>query len=45
MSGLIRVYIVCHCIGILTPPMPDIANFGTKYDLLIKVYTDEGGIK
>ena len=31
------------CIAI--PPLPEIANFSTKYFILSKVYSDEGGIK
>ena len=26
-------------------PLPEIANFSTKYFILSKVYTDEGGVK
>ena len=29
----------------IVPPLPATANFSTKYFLLSKVYTDEGGIK
>ena len=29
----------------IMPPLPNTANFSTKYFLLSKVYTDEGGIK
>ena len=32
-------------LGFVKPPFPKIWNFGTKYFILSKVYTDEGGIK
>ena len=29
----------------LIPSLPEIVNFSTKYFILSKVYTDEGGIR
>ena len=34
-----------HWIILSYTPLPEIANFSTKYFILSKVYTDEGGIK
>ena len=42
IQGPVALLLVCLQI---MPPLSEIANFRTKYFILSKVYTDEGGIK